>query len=433
MRVPGQDPRATSQHPHATPPGAAPEAEAPVSVPEAASGALSRPLRPAQVLALQRTLGNGAVQRLLFGAQGPRRAPSAVQRVFAVKTGAEAGGAHARFVALFNQILGGHSRLVVNQGQDGITLALETLDNGVQIPGDAAVLLETVQKVVEAAGTITLDFTAGDLSTYIGSFDDSSIDLPDVEHFGVGVVGPSAASALVHEIEEQYQKQANGLEFNDAHYDHAVAAENRAVGGTRMGHRVYDEVPDPEGNAHLRRYREDIKYTLGDGRVVVLTQRKQGQKIQGVERHVYENQAAYAASPRFHEELEEEEARPEEPGSDLDDDDDYEDDDQDQDDDDEAPGGGGGSGSDDGSGEDEDDDGGGGGLEDDDEHAGSGSDDDDAPEAAVDDGAAEVAAAQARADRLKVERERAVRYGERTRVVHIDRVLFDLWVEHGVD
>ena len=139
------------------------------------------------------------------------------------------------FLTLVNKILKGYARL--NPGADH-NFALQYIDTNKKIPVEAMKLCAVLHKIISAGNETVIRFAVSDLDVFIGGFDQESIDLTDVRAFGVNPgkqMGPTAASMLVHELEEQFRKQVHGDEIDEAHGDYAIPAEEEAVGGYREG------------------------------------------------------------------------------------------------------------------------------------------------------------------------------------------------------
>ena len=102
---------------------------------------------------------------------------------------------------------------------------------------EQAAFRDKLREVCDAGGTTTVTLTSENRAVLVGQFNGQMagwIDVRDLEVLGSDVI---ASSFLVHELEEQFQRQVGGpggpiLEYLDAHAS-ALAAEVRVMGGTR--------------------------------------------------------------------------------------------------------------------------------------------------------------------------------------------------------
>lgn len=195
-----------------------------------------------------------------YGSAGTlARVPSPrVQRDFTA-TGDTAG-----FARLVNGIL-------AVQHEIRISAAGAVTIHATQIQGpptlEAQELLATVRRVVDDPRTTTIEFIRGttsarasDRSVIVGSYALSRVDLDDVEAFGHAGPGDTAAIQLVHEITEQYRKQAHGEGFPVAHRA-GYAAQERALGATLVAESPMTPIGGSLGEV-------TTTYRYPDGRIV---------------------------------------------------------------------------------------------------------------------------------------------------------------------
>lgn len=150
---------------------------------------------------LQELANNSPQMQQMKAIQGMANGGTVVQRVLSVSPAATATG---DFVDLVNRIFGGKYLLSTSGGP----FSLKTGTSKKPISREATVLYDLLHKIISHTDTTTVDFASKSIQTFIGQFETSQIDISDVEKFGVDVgfeQGPTAASMLVHELEEQFQ------------------------------------------------------------------------------------------------------------------------------------------------------------------------------------------------------------------------------------
>jgi hypothetical protein len=148
-------------------------------------------------------------------------------------------GDAAGFAALANSI-------IAVQWEIRVSASGEVSIHATNIQGpptrDAQELLSTLRTVINDPKTTSLEFIRGssssrasDRSVIVGSYSLSRIDLDDVEAFGLtsshSRQGDNAAAQLIHEITEQYRKQAHGESYSVAHRA-GYSAQERLLGAT---------------------------------------------------------------------------------------------------------------------------------------------------------------------------------------------------------
>ncbi|WP_229803894.1 hypothetical protein [Litchfieldella qijiaojingensis] len=172
------------------------------------------------------------------------------------------------FAALANSIIAVQYEIVVSSA--GVVTLRETDVQGPPTP-EAQELISVLRTVINDADTTTIEFIHGSTTTrasdrrvFVGSFPQGKVDLDDVAAFGsqeqLGLgQGGTGGALLAHEIAEQHRKQVHGEAFPVAH-PQGVAAESRAVGGTR-GAATFRQI-------NATTLEVTIPYTYPDGTVV---------------------------------------------------------------------------------------------------------------------------------------------------------------------
>lgn len=243
-----------------------------------------------------------------LSASRPTRNGSVVQRVLAAKGSPIDGKAVGDFVKLVNAIFGGHY-LLAHEG--GNTFSLKAGKSKAPFPVEASVLYSVLSKIINHKKTTSIDFADKDKNVFIGQFDASQIDVSDAKEFGVNAgfeQGPTAASMLVHELEEQFQGQVKNVpmgddyigaqgkqddEAGDAHWDFAIPMEEQAVGGYREGTGPKQYIGESENYTQL------IKYSYKSGRVVIVKYTVVGGNVKSVERTIYASEEAWEKSEEW--------------------------------------------------------------------------------------------------------------------------------------
>jgi hypothetical protein len=167
-----------------------------------------------------------------------------------------------RAIALLNGGLQSY-RVSVSKGEVKIT------QNFVELPPNAQqqALADRLTTIINDSKDTVISISSGS-ATLVGSYALGDIDIADVEMVGV--------SGLIHEIEEQYQKQvkgaAYGSETSGAHGE-GIVAESEVAGAKRGAQHVISVTPNADGTVDLV---VEIPYTYPGGKVVtkVLTVKK---------------------------------------------------------------------------------------------------------------------------------------------------------------
>src|SRR6266700_6640769 len=135
-----------------------------------------------------------------------------VQRVLISKKGIAGGN---EFVRLVNSILMKQFRISLDANHSISIVPGQTTKT---LPPEAQVLLSLLKKIIYSKDKVIIDFSVNNPDVFIGGYEQEAIDPTDAEKFGVNPgpkAGPSAASMLVHELEEQFQKQVNNIPMGE--------------------------------------------------------------------------------------------------------------------------------------------------------------------------------------------------------------------------
>jgi hypothetical protein len=206
-----------------------------------------------------------------------RTAPLSPASAEAVQGKLVATGDTAAMTALVNGILAVQLEVVVSA--DG-TVSLRSTKIQGPPTREAQALADVLRTLISDAKTTTVAFVhgatsadAGDQKVMIGSYALARIDLDDLAKLGSGE-GISDASALAHELVEQFRRQVSGEDYPTAHA--AGAAEEEVVTGAVRGQSTRRDI-----DAHS--YEIEIAYHYPD-RTVWVTRVVRDQNIVAVRR-----------------------------------------------------------------------------------------------------------------------------------------------------
>jgi len=119
-------------------------------------------------------------------------------------------------------------------------------------------LAERLTTVINDPKDVIMTVSSGS-RTLVGSYVTGDVDIADIEQIGV--------NALIHEIEEQYQKQVKGLamgsETSGAHGE-GIKAESEVKGATRGPQKIISSTVNADGTLDLV---VEIPYTYPNGTV----------------------------------------------------------------------------------------------------------------------------------------------------------------------
>lgn len=164
----------------------------------------------------------------------------------------------SRAMALLNGGMIGHQVSVNNTGN--VTLG----PSGVAGPPTTQqqALFDRLTTVINDPADVVMTVSSGS-ATLGGSYATGNFDIADLEVYGVG--------GLMHEIEEQYQKQVKGLAFGSettgAHAA-AISAESEVTGAQRGPQRVVSSTPNADGTMNAV---VEIPWTFPNGQVKIQT------------------------------------------------------------------------------------------------------------------------------------------------------------------
>jgi uncharacterized protein DUF4157 len=163
----------------------------------------------------------------------------------------------SRAIALLNSGLRMY-RVSVDKSGD-VTLT----KNAVELPPDAQqqALADRLKTVIDDPKDTIMTVSAGS-KTLGGSYATGDFDIADLETYGVG--------GLIHEIEEQYQKQIKGLAYGSeatgAHAE-AIKAESEVRGSKRGAQKVISSTMNVDGTLDAV---VEIPHTRPDGKVTTM-------------------------------------------------------------------------------------------------------------------------------------------------------------------
>jgi hypothetical protein len=147
--------------------------------------------------------------------------------------------------------------------------AVSIVKNFVELDPDPQqkALSDRLGTIINDAAEVVMTVSAGS-KTIVGSYATGDIDISDIEQLGV--------SALIHEIQEQYEKQVKGVAFGSettgAHAE-GIKAESEVIGAKRGAQKVVSSTTNPDGTLDMV---VEIPYTFPDGttKTKVLTLKK---------------------------------------------------------------------------------------------------------------------------------------------------------------
>jgi Domain of unknown function (DUF4157) len=120
-------------------------------------------------------------------------------------------------------------------------------------------LATQLNNIISNASTVTVSVSSGS-STLVGSYATGDIDIADVAQLGVG--------ALIHELEEQFQRQVRGLAFGSettGAHGAGIRAESAVRGATRGQQRAVSGSRNADGTINAVM---EVPFTDPTGRVV---------------------------------------------------------------------------------------------------------------------------------------------------------------------
>lgn len=183
-------------------------------------------------------------------------------------------GETARFVNLANSLIAVQFELAIS-GKGEVSLR----SSQIQGPPTRAAheLVSVLRTVINDPGTTTVRFAVNAARVTVGSYALSTVDLGDISVFGpAGARGLNAATALAHELLEQYRKQIHSESFPTAHAA-GLATEARAAGATITPGNITQIDPSTTEIQDTYTYpdgtREEVTITLRNGNVTNVRRR----------------------------------------------------------------------------------------------------------------------------------------------------------------
>jgi hypothetical protein len=246
--------------------------------------------RPQDLLALQRSVGNQSVQRLLSGQAGAQARhtpqPAQIQRQLHV-----AGPRKKELLEILNHILGPHYGASLGSGDMLQIRAINTQG----VPPGTAEFFKILNTVIADQHTVSIQFVANAATITIGNWDPAAIDVADVLEFQTAEqeMGPDMRSILAHEIQEQYYRQVRHInDYKTAHVEGGIAAEDRVTGARRIDSRKVNALKNADQTNSLQ---EIIQFQYPSGKTVEVTITIDHNKVVSVARRVVASQTSTAA------------------------------------------------------------------------------------------------------------------------------------------
>jgi hypothetical protein len=160
----------------------------------------------------------------------------------------------SRAITLLNSGLRQYRVSVDKSGNVSITQNSVELDPNAQ----QKALADRLSTIINDPKDVIMTVSAGS-KTLVGSYATGDIDITDIEAIGAG--------ALIHEIEEQYQKQVKGVgygsETTGAHGE-GIKAESEVKGAKRGAQKVISSTTNADGTLDAV---VEIPHTFPDGKV----------------------------------------------------------------------------------------------------------------------------------------------------------------------
>jgi hypothetical protein len=183
-------------------------------------------------------------------------------------------GDTARFISLANSLIAVQYELAISAKGE-----VSLRSSNIQGPPTQAAqeLVSVLRTVINDPGTTTVRFATGAARVTVGSYLLSTVDLGDISAFGpAGARGLNAATALAHELLEQYRKQIHSEDFPTAHAA-GLAVEARAAGATITPGNIQQIDATTTQIADIYTYpdrtREEVTITLRGGNVTGVRRR----------------------------------------------------------------------------------------------------------------------------------------------------------------
>jgi hypothetical protein len=179
-----------------------------------------------------------------------------------------------RAIALLNSWLQGYRVSIKESGE--VSISMHTSMNLAEPKPNAQqkALAARLSNVIDDPKEVLMTVSAGSGATIGGSFATGDFDIADLETYGV--------AGLIHEIEEQYQKQVKGLDFGSettgAHKE-ASKAESEVRGAKRGPQKNISSTANADGTFDAV---IEIPHTFPDGKVKTMVMTVKGNNIVSV-------------------------------------------------------------------------------------------------------------------------------------------------------
>lgn len=174
-----------------------------------------------------------------------------------------------RTVALLNSGLQKFRVSIDSSGVVSITENFVELDPNAQ----QKALADRLKRIIDDAHETVMTVSAGS-KTLVGSYATGDFDISDVEKLG--------APGLIHEIEEQYQKQVKGMAYGSetkgAHH-RGIEAESEVRGAKRGAQRMVSSTVNSDGTLDAV---VEIPHTFPDGTVKTMVLQIKSNNVESV-------------------------------------------------------------------------------------------------------------------------------------------------------
>jgi hypothetical protein len=203
-------------------------------------------------------------------------------------------GDPAGFASLANGILAPHHVVSVD-GAGAVTIQAGTVPPNAprESPGSST-LAGIIGRLIGAPQTASIAFEHGQQAGQaegirIDGFDSSIVDLDDVAALKTTQIGVNPAAALVHALQEQFEKQVNGVNTRGPAHERAIQEEEKALGpGVKRVSTEVKSIPGPDASGNLPPDRTDFAvYAYPDGKRVTVAMHIKNHNIISTSRTIY--------------------------------------------------------------------------------------------------------------------------------------------------
>jgi hypothetical protein len=203
-------------------------------------------------------------------------------------------GDPAGFASLANGILAPYHVVAVDaNGVVAIKAGTVPPNTPKEGPGSST-LAGIIGRLIGAAKTASIAFEHGQKAGQapgirIDGFDSSIVDLDDIAALKTTQIGVNPAAALVHALQEQFEKQVNGVATRGPAHLRAIQEEEKALGpGVRRVSTEVQSVPGPDASGNLPPDRTDFAvYAYPDGKRVTVAMHIKNHNIISTSRTIY--------------------------------------------------------------------------------------------------------------------------------------------------